>query len=236
MTIENSRNPANSGSLTGTLREILSKFLSDVDDMLPARVVAYDRDTNRAQVKPLIGLLLTDETVVDRATLASVPVFNIGSGSALLHFNIRPNDLGWIKANDRDISLYLDSLKESQPNTLRKHDFADSIFIPDHVREFNITDEDALVSLQNTEGSQKVEIFDDKIVVTTPDSLDVIGRTNLGNSDGSGDLKPIAREGDTVQVTLPAGTFNVNGDGSSPNKAVTLNGNIISGSPNNTSN
>ncbi len=38
-----SLDPAARGDLAGTVRFILTKFLQGVDDMMPARVIAYDR-------------------------------------------------------------------------------------------------------------------------------------------------------------------------------------------------
>ncbi|OWK42477.1 hypothetical protein [Fimbriiglobus ruber] len=40
-------------------------------------------------------------------------------------------DTGWIKANDRDISLFKQTTAASSPNTARLHDFADAMFFPD---------------------------------------------------------------------------------------------------------
>lgn len=38
-----SRKPGQGDDLTGTMDLVLRKFLLDVDDMLPARIVSYDR-------------------------------------------------------------------------------------------------------------------------------------------------------------------------------------------------
>jgi hypothetical protein len=34
-----------------------------------------------------------------------------GGGGVVLNFNLKPGDLGWIKASDRDLSLFLQSFK-----------------------------------------------------------------------------------------------------------------------------
>lgn len=156
---QNSRNPANSGTLTGALKEILGKFLAGTDDMLPAVVIAYDRETNRATVKPQIRLLKTDGKLLDRAEIASVPVINLGGGDVVLSFNILPGDLGWIKANDRDISLFLQSMKNSGPNTIRKHSFSDSLFIPDQFKKWTLNGEDDTAAVfQTLDGMKRIAI------------------------------------------------------------------------------
>lgn len=159
-----SRNTANDDELAGLFVEVLNKFLSGIDDMLPAIVEQYDPATNRATVKPLIQKLGVDNSLTTRASLASVPVFQMGAGGYLINVKPKKGDLGWIKANDRDISLFLQSYKESKPNTLRKHDFADSVFFPDVMRGYTADEEDGL-SIQNTSGSIKISLRNSGVFV-----------------------------------------------------------------------
>lgn len=168
-----SRNYADNDSLTGTLRLVLTKFLQGVDDMLPAKVLAYDRATNRARVQPLIYMVNTNNEIVNRGQVASVPVLQLGGGGFVISFPIRTGDLGWIKANDRDISLFKTGYEAAAPNTQRKHSFDDAVFIPDTMlKGFSINEDDAeSVVLQNTTGTVKIAISDDGIKITSPDIL-----------------------------------------------------------------
>lgn len=161
-----SRDPANDGTMIGMVRQILDKFLQGVDDMLPARVVSYDRATNRACVVPMVKLLTTDGQAVGRAQIASVPVIQWGGGGAVLSFNMKPGDLGWIKANDRDISLIMQAYRDSTPNTLRKHSFQDAVFIPDVMSGLTIAGEDEENAvLQTLDGSVKIAIWPDRVKI-----------------------------------------------------------------------
>ena len=214
---QNSRNPANSGILTGAFREILGKFLAGVDDMLPAVVLEYDREENRATVRPLIRLLKTDGTLLDRAQVASVPVLNLGGGGFVLSFNILPGDLGWIKASDRDISLFLqspatkdpeESAEDVGPNTLRKHNFSDSIFIPDQFKKWTIQsgDESAVV-LQSLDGTERIAIDGDGVRINSESLITLTAPTIEINGD-------IAHTGDqttsgtiTGDIDVVAGTI-----------------------------
>jgi hypothetical protein len=81
-----SRNPADSDTLIGGVKLAWTKFLQRVDDMLPARVIAYNRSTNRAQVQPLISVVSTSQQQIQRAQVASVPVFQYGGGGAVMSF------------------------------------------------------------------------------------------------------------------------------------------------------
>jgi len=183
-----SRDPANDGTLLGMARQLLDKFLQGVDDMLPARVISYDRAKNRATVLPLVKLLTTDGRQVGRAQIASVPVMQFGGGNVALSFNLKAGDLGWIKANDRDISLILQAYTENAPNTLRKHSFQDAVFIPDVMHGMTIASEDAgNAVLQTLDGSVKVAIWPDRIklvagalsITLGPSAIDIAGHVNM---------------------------------------------------------
>lgn len=183
-----SSDPANRYDLVGTVRLVLTKFLQSVDDMLPAVVISYDRATNQAQVQPLIALVTTDDKQVQRAQVASIPVLQIGGGGFVLSFPIRPGDLGWIKANDRDISLFKQVLANASPNTARKHSFEDAMFIPDTMkRSVIINSEDAEnVVLQSIDGTQRVSIWPGKIKITAS-AIELVSSTLTHNGKNIGD-------------------------------------------------
>jgi Phage protein Gp138 N-terminal domain/GpV Apex motif len=165
-----SRNPADDGTLAGTLRLVLTKFLQRTDDMLPAQVLAYNRSTNLAQVQPLIYMITTDNQQVTRAQVASVPVLQLGGGGFVLSFPINTGDLGWIKANDRDISLFKQFFSAAPPNTQRQHTFEDAMFVPDTMMQgVTINSEDASnVVLQNLAGTVRISLGSDTLTITTP--------------------------------------------------------------------
>lgn len=166
--------PANEGTLTGAFRQIFGKLLQDVNGMLPAQVIAFDRTTNRVQVQPLISVLTTAGQTVGRAQIASLPVAQIGGGGHILNFNLVTGDLGWILANDRDISLFLQSYSAQRPNTERKCNFADSLFIPDVMTGFTISDEDALNAVFQAKNSDvRVSLWPEFVKITAPRGLGI---------------------------------------------------------------
>jgi phage baseplate assembly protein gpV len=161
--------PADEGDLLGALRHILGKEIQNLDGMLPAKVVSFDRATNRVTVQPLVMVLTTSNTTLSRATIASLPVYQIGGGGFILNFNLKAGDLGWIQANDRDISLFLQEYKEAGINTLRKHSFSDAVFYPDVMTGYTIASEDAENAvLQNLDGTVRISLWPDKVKVTAP--------------------------------------------------------------------
>lgn len=175
--------PADEGTLTGTMRHVFNKLMQGVDGMLPARVVAFNGDRNkpRVTVQPLVAVLTTGGQQVSRAQIASLPVFQFGAGGFLLSFPIRPGDLGWIVAADRDISTFLQSYSESRPNTLRRQTFADALFVPDAMRNYVIAPEDAdHAVLQSEDGATCLSVRPQYFKIRGNNGLSIGGNPHSG--------------------------------------------------------
>lgn len=155
------KDQANTGSMAGQLRAAMNKWLmNEVDDMMPARVVSYDDATNRAVIQPLVMVGTTSGTKISRASLPNIPVFRFGGGGFFMRFPLNPGDFGWLKANDRDISLVMQARGgEDWPNTKRLHSFSDAMFFPDTVRDWVINGADANAAvLQSVDGFSVVSV------------------------------------------------------------------------------
>lgn len=161
--------PANNDSLTGLLKHTFNKLLQTTDDMLPAKIIAFDRTTGLARVQPLIYLVDSNGNQHKRAQIASVPVLQIGGGGFFISFPIKPGDLGWIKANDRDISQFLRTYDLAQPPTFRIKTFSDALFIPGILTGYTIAGEDTdNLTIQNLAGTIKIALGDTTVKVTSP--------------------------------------------------------------------
>ena len=206
--------PANNDSLAGTLQFAFSKMLQNVNGMLPAKVISYDRTTNRVQVQLLIAILTTDGSTVSRQQLASLPVLVLGGGGFMLSFNLVPGDLGWVCANDRDISLFLQSYDESAPNTARKCSFSDGVFIPDVMRGYTINAGDSGNAVfQSTDGTKCISIGSSGITITAP-IVTVVGA--LSATDGlsvGGGVTPFTVTGSMTLLGDIAVTGNITATG-----------------------
>lgn len=182
-----SANPADIGSMQGLLRVFGEKLKQNTDDMLPARVVAYDRATNRATVQPLVQMVTTTGERIARAQIPSVPVFQYAGGGFVIAFPLAPGDLGWLKASDRDIGLVLQTLAEAEPNTARTHSFQDGMFFPDVLRQWTLdpADQTSLV-IQSTDGATRIAVSQGSVTVTaaggmwTDGNLRVSGAASVG--------------------------------------------------------
>jgi hypothetical protein len=192
--------PANQDTLAGVLKEVVHKMTQSLDGMLPAKVLGYSAGPPpMVQVQPMVMMVNTDQQTVSRGQIASVPVVQLGGGNFFLHFPIQPGDLGWILANDRDISVFMQSFTEAKPGSLRKKSFSDAIFIPQTFRNYTLdgADEAGLV-LQSLDGTVKIVLLDDTIRVKAP-QVHLEG-TVLVNGDitieGGGGAQPIKFTGD----------------------------------------
>lgn len=188
-----SQNPSNNDTLNGAFKQALKKFLQrDIDDMLPAQVISVSDDRKYVSVQPMVMVVSTLNESLERAPVAKVPLFQIGGGGFVLSFPVKAGDLGWIKANDRDISLFVQTLQNSPPNTWRMHDFADGIFIPHVMAGFIVGDDADNAVLSSLDGSVKISLSSDTITLTAPNiimnsNLTIDGDLNItGSTIGNG--------------------------------------------------
>lgn len=163
--------PAESGSLAAVLSGVFQAFKrDDLDGLLPAIVEDYDRQSNRARVRPIVKMLTTDGQARPRASVASIPVFRFGAGGFFIAMPVKRGDFGWILAADRDLSLVLQQgPREEIPNTATFHNFSSGWFIPDTFRSWAIdgANADALV-IQTMDGSVCVALHEGKLTFTAP--------------------------------------------------------------------
>lgn len=159
--------------LIDSLKKMMRSEAMKIDDMLPSTVVDYDEANNRATIQPLVMMMAQDGEKVSRAQVFDVPVFRFGGGGFFIRYPIKAGDFGWLKANDRDISLILQNggVQEDMPNTERLHSFSDALFIPDALKGWAVAgkNKDAMV-IQSLSGDVVIALHDDKIVIDTPET------------------------------------------------------------------
>ncbi|MFY4822011.1 Gp138 family membrane-puncturing spike protein [Aliarcobacter butzleri] len=168
------------GDLTSNLRLFFESFIKEnLDDMLPCKVVAHNRDTNRVDIQPLIMLKATDGTKINRQIIKNIQVFRFGGGGFFISVPIKIGDYGWIKANDRDISLMLQSGGSADiPNTKRLHSFNDGLFFPDTLKDWVINGKNAnALVISSMDGSTCIAVDNGRVEIDTQDLI--INATNI---------------------------------------------------------
>lgn len=147
----------NLNSLEYALQVLKNNIFSTLNVCLPAIVKKYYSDTNTVDLQPAIQLVLNDNKFMDMPPVFKVPVISLGGNGLSIRIPLKENDTGIIICADKDISLFVQELKNTQPNTLRKHDLADCFFIPSTFNKITPNQTNDIV-IQNEDGSVMFEI------------------------------------------------------------------------------
>lgn len=198
--------PAQASTLGGVIEYVFKKMLQGIDGQLPAKIISYDRDSNRATVQPLITRLTTNGTKLERGTIASVPVIALGGGDYCITFPLKAGDRGWIEASDRDISLFLQSNEIARPNTLRMHEFADGRFIPDQFGDYELPEgsDNALV-IQHKKGRCAFLIKENELELISNENKILLSMNKIVLSAG-GQILELSEKGFTHNGKNVGGT------------------------------
>lgn len=168
--------PPNNESLAGTLKFSFQKMMKGLNTVMPAKVIAYDRNANRASVQVQINAVSTNYQQVPAPQIASVPVLLLGGGGFMISFPLQPGDLGWLIATDRDISLFLQNYQAAAPGVFLIRNFASSLFVPDLMTNYSVSEEDANnLVIQNRDASVKISLGSDQITIQAP-TVNIIGQ------------------------------------------------------------
>jgi hypothetical protein len=155
-------------TITELLQNALRSNNIDLHVSLPGKIVNYDSNTQKADIKPLIKKKYTTEIekVVDVPIINEVPVFfpQANGGKAFLHMPINTDDTGLIVFCDRSIDNWLstnDRTKSFEPDDSRIHDLSDAVFFPGinpFTESFDVSDNNNVI-LKN--GSSEFQLTKD---------------------------------------------------------------------------
>ena len=147
------------GEKTNDLSVLMEMVKGDIffnlNVCLPATVISYDSSKNEVDLQPSIQVVLTDNTFLDMPQLFNIPVLELGGKGLSVKIPLQAGDTGIVIFCDRDITLFKQEKKNTQPNTLRKHDLSDGIFIPMRFGNSGATDN---ISIESADGSTKFEV------------------------------------------------------------------------------
>ena len=208
-----SNNPADSNTLDGLNNTLIDKIFLNLKKVCPGIIQSYDRQTNRAVVKPAITGIASQGQKVPKENLVNIPVLNLSGGGVVLSFPIKQGDTGWLIAADRNISIFKQNLVESAPNDYRKHCFEDSFFIPDKINDLNILDNDSFI-IQTIDGETSSSLKENLLNLIAT-AINLTGATTI-----TGDTSITGTTAITGSLTVSSaadGTF-----ATSDNKKVTV--------------
>lgn len=135
-------------------KTITNRIFSTLNVCLPATVIKYNDTNNTVSLQPAIQAVLPDNSFKTLPQLLNVPVLELGGNGLSIKIPLKAGDTGIVIFCDRDITLFKQEKKNTQPNTLRKHDLSDGIFIPMRFGSSGSSN----ILIQSADGNTKFEI------------------------------------------------------------------------------
>jgi len=151
-------------SLEYALQVLKKNIFITLNVCLPAIVLKYDSAKNTVDVQPAIQQVMKDNTFLDLPKVFEVPVITLGGNGLSIRIPLKQGDTGIIICADSDISLFVQELANTQPQTLRKHDLADCFFIPSTFNKVGTSNANA-IDIQDSEGNVKFQITSSGITI-----------------------------------------------------------------------
>jgi hypothetical protein len=103
--------------------------LNNVHTAMPASIVSYEFQTQKASVQPLLNKVWTDGTTTPFPVLENVPVIFPRSGGAGLTFPVNSGDTCLLLFIERSTDLWLTQGGQVNPDDPRKFDLSDAVAI-----------------------------------------------------------------------------------------------------------
>lgn len=184
------------------LRAIDSALL-ELHTGLPAKVVSYDPSKQSAEVSPLLKRAYEDPEDPEATTVRTIPVisnvpvvFPAGGGWSLT-YDLAPGDIVYLAFSERSLDRWLEAPSgvAVDPVSARRFDLSDAVALPGlRPRSAPLAGAGRPgLRLGKDDGTAEVQInADGSILIKSP-------RVLLAGEAGP----PVARLGDTVQITDP---------------------------------
>lgn len=242
-------------TLPDVINTMIERKLSEVHTCLPAKIVKYDYETQKATVQPLIKKVYLDDEEESLPLIVNVPVIWPRTQKTSLTFPIEVDDYVMLLFSERSLELFLEMGKEQKPGDTRMFDLTDAIAIPGlypfSAKGLATNNDDVLLvydkssvrikrngdfeiigekdSLFTLKGDSTVEIDGDSDVLIKGQSLiEIQGNTDITIGDGA--IVSITGNAEifvTGQTNLTSPTTNITGN-VNINGALTVSSNIAS--------
>lgn len=183
---------------SASMRKYIRDFVREnLDNTIPAQIISYDPNSNRATVQPLIAILDQAGNKIQRAPISNILVHRPGGNGFFISFPVKAGDFGWLHATDRDYSLMMQSEKTEAPNTERFHSFSDGMFFPDTLSGWanNVSGDD--LSIRNKAGNTSLGMTSGGMNISAANT------TWTGNTAQTGNLAVTGKVSATGTATGP---------------------------------
>lgn len=116
-------------SLSDAIRQACLYHQANMHVSLPAEIIEYDFEKQKASVQPLLNKAWADDTVTPMPVLENVPVIFPRSGGASLTFPVSKGDTCLLVFIERSTDLWLTVGGQVTPDDDRKFDLSDAVAI-----------------------------------------------------------------------------------------------------------
>lgn len=122
----------NNPTLEEAIKAVLERRLADIHTTIPAKVVKYDKATQKASVKIQLKRKYVSGELVEIPVLPAVPVIfpRANAGQAFIHFNLKPGDDVVLHFAERSIDNWKTQGGMSDPADTRKFNLSDAFATP----------------------------------------------------------------------------------------------------------
>lgn len=168
---------------TNLFKTAFRELMKGVNTNIPGHIVAFDKDTQMAQVQIGVKQVLKDGTQVEPATLIQVYVGQQG-GKYICETEVNVGDEGLIIFLQRCIDGWIDTGGVANNPILRLHDQSDAFFLPNFKSQPNKIKsfENNGVRLRNEDGTKYVWLKNNGDVEISANNFNVTSTTFTHNN------------------------------------------------------
>ena len=200
------------GTFQDVLRLAIDSRIAGIHTALPAKILDYDHETQKARVQPLIKKAYLDGKVESLPVVDHVPVIwprttGVDGATVSFTFPVRQDDLCLLLFAERALENWLTAGGEQEPGDPRKHDLTDAVALmglsPFTLESKAENNDDVLLTYSGDGHERRVQITPDKIYVRFDDSTLDLTHTGTFRArlafDGAGvERKLEIRPGQTI--------------------------------------
>lgn len=168
-TLSNNFQPANGWGEYAKVSFAINQAIAKIQTAIPVKVIACSNSggvspVGTVDVQPMVDQVLRDGTSIPHTTIFELPYGRVQGGNNAIIIDPEVGDIGLACFCSRDISSVIASKKSGAPQTRRKYDFADGVFV---------------MGILNGAPTQYIQFTGNGIAVYSPQKVDIIGASQV---------------------------------------------------------